>query len=239
MNQREAEDHFAVQAGLNLHWDDIFTAFSKPGAFKELTELSFANATIRNFDIVHIHHLPKLSILNLDHTGIGNEGVYLLIPLKYTLTQLHLANNVDIDNNAAYALMLFKRLAFLSIHDTAIDMVGVRQIALALEEDKRDMILKIPFICQEYLNTIDSKYFVDAAPPLIVNEHLCSQLSASTLKRNLEAHAVYNPTILSVGTRPELVFRLTELLRTRRLDKLVLKMVEAQDCDKENNPLEW
>lgn len=67
--------------------------------------------------------------------------------------------NVDIDNNSVYALLLLKNLVYLSIYDTAIDMIGVRQIACQLHEGSRRMNLRIPFICREYLDCMNQPLF--------------------------------------------------------------------------------
>ena len=61
-------------------------------------------------------------------------------------------------------------------------------------------------------------------PPLVVHEANCGQLSSYALKRNLEAHAARNPDILTSGTRLEMVHRLTEILKIRRLDRLAFDL---------------
>lgn len=106
----------------------IQTAFSSPNTFLSLTELSFSGTRVHDFDLIHIHHLPKLSILFLNNTGTGNEAVYLLIPLKRTLTQLTLATNPDIDSTSVPAILLLSKLCYLSIADTSIDMNGLRTL---------------------------------------------------------------------------------------------------------------
>ncbi|EDR00031.1 uncharacterized protein LACBIDRAFT_334517 [Laccaria bicolor S238N-H82] len=42
--------------------------------FLSLTKLSFRGTRVHDFDLIHIHHLTKLSILFLNNTGIGNEA---------------------------------------------------------------------------------------------------------------------------------------------------------------------
>lgn len=49
-------------------------AFGRPNSFTFLTQLSFSGTPLQNFDLIHIHHLPKLSTLLLNNTGIGNEA---------------------------------------------------------------------------------------------------------------------------------------------------------------------
>ena len=48
--------------------------FSLPNSFLFLSELSFNGIPLDDFDLVHIHHLPRLSTLRLNCTGIGNEA---------------------------------------------------------------------------------------------------------------------------------------------------------------------
>ncbi len=50
-------------------------------------------------------------------------------------------------------------------------------------------------------------------------------LSGSALKRNLAAHAVYNPNISTEGSQNDLANRLGKLLETRRSDLLVRKLI--------------
>ena len=48
--------------------------FSKPNSFLFLSELSLSDASLQDFDMTYIHHLPRLSHLWLSNTGIGNEA---------------------------------------------------------------------------------------------------------------------------------------------------------------------
>lgn len=75
------------------------------------------------------------------------------------------------------------------------------------------------------MSDVDSKYLSELKPPLVIHERSCSQLSVHALKRNLEAHATCNPDILTSGTRLEMVHRLTEVLKIRRSDKLVIDLL--------------
>jgi hypothetical protein len=65
------EPHHTVLSSL---LSDDKPAFSKPNSFAFLSELSFTGATISDFDLTHIQHLPKLSTLLLNNTGISNEA---------------------------------------------------------------------------------------------------------------------------------------------------------------------
>ncbi len=53
---------------------DFISVFSRPNSFIFLTQLSFSGSQIQDFDLVHIQHLPRLSVLYLDNTRIGNEA---------------------------------------------------------------------------------------------------------------------------------------------------------------------
>ncbi|EDR04059.1 uncharacterized protein LACBIDRAFT_331024 [Laccaria bicolor S238N-H82] len=121
--------------GLNLCGKDLFLVFSTPNTFLFLTELSFSGTRIHDFDLIHIHHLPKLSILFLNNTGIGNKPVYLLIPLKRTLTQLTLATNPNIDSTSVPTILLLSKLCYLSITDPSIDMNRLRTLAKRVDEE--------------------------------------------------------------------------------------------------------
>lgn len=81
---------------------------------------------------------------------------------------------------------------------------------------------------------IHSQYLEFPSPPLITNPQSCAQLSLAALKRNLEAHAACNPSILATGTRPEMVQRLSEILKTRKLDLLVKDMLSGNESGLEN-----
>ena len=76
---------------------------------------------------------------------------------------------------------------------------------------------------------IHSHYLVFPLPPLITNPEVSAQLSLAALKRNLEAHAACNPSILVAGTRLEMVERLSEISKIRKLDMLVKDMLSGDD----------
>lgn len=53
--------------------------FSKPNSFVFVSYIAIDNSPIADFDIVHIHHLSRLSVLSLCNTDIGNEAFVLLL----------------------------------------------------------------------------------------------------------------------------------------------------------------
>ncbi|KAH9481854.1 hypothetical protein JR316_0006384 [Psilocybe cubensis] len=229
--------------GLNLARDGIYSGISSSklvvqrrnnvlvfrhtDGFQTLTELSFAGIRINDSDIQHIQRLPRLSILHLNEVGIGNEGVFLLVSLKHTLTKLFLTANHEVNNDAVPALLCLNNLVFLSILDTGIDMVGLRRLAGHMHKEDHVMDIEIPFSCEAYVDNIASQYLLHPIPPLITNPHICSHLSSAALKRNLEAHAARNSSIVASGTRLEMIERLTKILETRLLDLLVVEMLDG------------
>ncbi|KAK0472062.1 hypothetical protein IW261DRAFT_1509903 [Armillaria novae-zelandiae] len=217
----------ADEDGLNIDGRDIFSVFSKPNSFLFLSFLSLSGTLVHDFDLVHIQHMPRLSALLLNNTGIGNEAVYIITSLKRTLTHLSVATNPDIDNDAIPALLLLSRLSFLSIQDTSIDMPGLRRLAEVINHERRIIDVEIPGACEHYIDNLHEKYLLDIQPPLIHRASLCSQLSGAALKRNLLAHAMCNPTILAAGTKAEMKERLEGILKVREMDILVAAMVAA------------
>jgi hypothetical protein len=49
----------------------VFTRLHSSG---HLSELFLSNTSLNDYDLVHIHFLPNLSILHLNNTGIRNEA---------------------------------------------------------------------------------------------------------------------------------------------------------------------
>lgn len=76
---------------------------------------------------------------------------------------------------------------------------------------------------------MNTQYLVDIQPPYISNPRICGQLTSTALQRNLEAHAACNPSIITSGTRAEMLKRLSDILTTRRLDMLVISMLEGNE----------
>ncbi|KAJ7698980.1 hypothetical protein B0H17DRAFT_317089 [Mycena rosella] len=215
--------------GLNLAGQGLLPVFSKPNSFLFLSELSFSGTRVQDFDLVHIHHLPRLVTLLLNNTGIGNEAVYHIVALKRSLLQLSIATNPHIDDDAVPALLLLSKLSFLTILDTSVDMPGLRRLAQVIFNDNRVIDIEIPSACEHYVDNMAAHYLVDPAPPLLDNAALVPDLSAAALKRNLAAHAARNPGIVAGGTKPEMVARLRCILETRTMDLLVRQMIQGGD----------
>jgi hypothetical protein len=52
----------------------VLTVLNKPNSFLFLTEIDFGGTRIEDVDLVKIGRLPRLAMVGLDNTGIGNEG---------------------------------------------------------------------------------------------------------------------------------------------------------------------
>lgn len=211
--------------GLNICGEEVIKTLGEPGCFEHLMELDLSKSLVLDFNLVHIHHLPKLENLSLSNTGIGNEAVYLLLPLKRTLKRLVLSVNPDITSESVPAMLLLDGLEFLSILDTGVDMVGLRLIAKTIYEESRTIDIEIPYACESYIDSLDSMYLVDIQPPLVTDPAICSSLPSAILKQNLIAHAEKNPRITTSGSKAELVARLEDILRRREMDLVVAQML--------------
>ncbi|KAH0585621.1 hypothetical protein H2248_008846 [Termitomyces sp. 'cryptogamus'] len=223
--------------GLNLS-GDILPTFNLPNSFLFVSELSLRDIPIDDFDLRHIHHLPRLATLLLDNTSISNQAIFLLVPLKHTLTQLSIGSNPAIDDDAIPAIILLLKLTFLSILDTGVSMPGLRRLARTIRDEERTLDIEIPSFCMEYLKELDHKYELHPHPPLIVLPEVCARLSAAALQRNLAAHKTKNSEILVTGGKAELAERLRSILEMRRMDLLVRDMIlgtkDSLDEEKEN-----
>lgn len=178
---------------------------------------------------------------------LNYSSVYLLVPLKHTLTDLTISTNPRIDNDAVPALMLLSKLAFLSILDTNITMTGLRQMANIVISEKRVVDIEIPLECEAYIDRtisyrsvgyfihtdrlleMDKKYAVDLPPPLASSPTACATMAVAALKRNLREHAQHNSAISAVGTRKEMADRLEMILIDRKKDLVVRDLLGPQD----------
>ncbi|KAJ8523104.1 hypothetical protein ONZ45_g388 [Pleurotus djamor] len=218
-------DVFPLENGLNVDCYDALQIFGKPNSYLFLAELSISGTPLRDSDIMHIHHLPRLTSLFLEETTIGNEAVFLLTSLKRSLAFLSVSYNPAINDDAVPAILVLAKLEYLSILGTGVKMPGLRKLASAALADRRPLRLDCPASCEKYISRLHTQYLVNPAPPLIVGPELCGQLSVAALKRNLSAHSEANPTIFAGGNKQEMVIRLRELLDRRRSDILVRDLV--------------
>ncbi|KAF9077320.1 hypothetical protein BDP27DRAFT_1312194 [Rhodocollybia butyracea] len=227
------------EGGLNMAGRAVWDILTRPHSFLFLTELSFNDTPLLNMDLVKLIGLPRLAILGLKNTGIGDEGVFHLTALKLTLTHLYLSNNPGITDDAVPALNLCiaSKLCYLGLVGTSIAMPGLRWMASLIHKEERVVDVEIPESCEHYIEGIPNFYLLHPQPPLITSPVLCPKLSAGALQRNLEAHAeVANKhqavagkaapsRIFTGGTKEEMCERLRELLVRREVDLVVWEMV--------------
>jgi hypothetical protein len=76
-----------------------------------------------------------------------------LVPLKRSLTQLSIATNPDINDDAIPAILLLSKLSFISILDTNIDMPGIRRLAKTIYDEDRIIDIEIPSACERYIDS--------------------------------------------------------------------------------------
>ncbi|KAI0346251.1 hypothetical protein BDW22DRAFT_1417564 [Trametopsis cervina] len=210
------------EGGLNLDSRDLFQVFLKRNCFPFLAEINLTGAEVHETDLLHLHGLPRLARLWLASTGIGNEAIFYLTPLKRSLTDLDIAYNSKIDDDAIPALLVLKRLQCLSFHGTCITMVGLRRLAKTLKEQRRDMEVEVPRRCEEYIRKTEKEYLVDLAPPLIADPDAVSSLTTAAIQRNLAAHA---HGLKSGDEDKYAAQRLRALLETREADLLARALV--------------
>ncbi|PCH42550.1 hypothetical protein WOLCODRAFT_72130 [Wolfiporia cocos MD-104 SS10] len=220
------------QEGLNMGAHDLLHVFTKPNSFLFLTELCMNNASLKDLDLTYIHHLPRLSRLWISNTGIGNDAIFHLVALKRTLSELAIEMNPLIDDDAIPALIALPMLWFLSFSDTSIGMPGLRKLAMAMKRRGDYPDLEVPRACEEYINNLHRKYMLFPQPPLIVDPAACATLSPEALRRNLAAHAAFNPDIHADGSASEMAERLANILKTREEDLVVRELGWLSDNNK-------
>lgn len=69
--------------------------------------------------------------------------------------------------------------------------------------------------------------------PLLTDPNICTSLSLTSLRANLAAHAVFNPSISLSGTKLDLVKRLSEILERREGDRVVKEVVWGYESEGE------
>ncbi|GBE90107.1 hypothetical protein SCP_1801310 [Sparassis crispa] len=211
------------EAGLNLGASDLLHVLKKPNSFLFVTDINLSDISLHDFDLTHIHHLPRLKRLWLSNTGIGNEAVFHLVALKRTLAELDLALNPHIDDDAIPALFALPKLRFVSLFDTSVRMPGLRRLAAA--RGGRALDIEVPRACEEYVDNMHRKYELRTLASLVVDPAECANLSPTALRRNLVAHAACNPKVFVGGTSEEMAERLESILMLRAADQRVREMV--------------
>jgi hypothetical protein len=205
---------------------------AKPHSFQCLTELDLSDAPLSDYDLTHIHHLPRLSTLLLNATGIGNEAcvpppspfpssrwsprsIFHLLTLRHTLSFLHLDDNPRITDDAASALILLSKLRFLSLIGTGLRMPGLRRFAL---HTPARVALIIPAACEAYLARLTPR--VASPDP--------ATMGVAALRKALAVHGAS-----AGGGKAEMVERLTEVLARTDEDWAVRAMLwgESEDED--------
>ncbi|KAK7678594.1 hypothetical protein QCA50_018466 [Cerrena zonata] len=224
------------EEGLNLDARDLLHVLSKPNSFLFLTEINLSGAQLQDGDMKQVHHLPRLARLWISNTGIGNEAIFHLVALKRSLTELDIAFNTDIDDDVVPALILLYKLRFLTLLDTRVGMPGLRRFCAAAIERPHTMEMEVPRQCEIYVEKMGSKYVLQPEAPLISDPNAVSDLSIAALRRNLAAHAQYNPEIATEGTQHEMAERLKILLSTREADLVVRNTLwKGEDGDDDSS----
>ena len=89
-------------------------------------------------------------------------SVYLLIPLKCSLTQLTLATNPGIDSTSVPAILLSKP-CYLSTADTSINMNGLRTLAKRVDEDGWFVDIEVLWVCEVCIDYMSFSFFSSLA----------------------------------------------------------------------------
>ncbi|PSS34015.1 hypothetical protein PHLCEN_2v1919 [Hermanssonia centrifuga] len=220
----------AEEDGLNFKARDMLHVFAKPNSFLFLSEINLNDVRLYDADLMHIHRLPRLGCLSLNNTGISNEGIFLLIPLKRCLVDLDIANNSLIDDDSISAILMLIKLQFIGLYGTAITMDGLRRIASHLKQTRRTMEVDVPEDCEEYIRNharteLPQQYWLVPASPLISDPTEALRLSSQALEQNLAAFAEFDQELLCDGSKTNMVKRLQDILETRRNDLLVRELV--------------
>ncbi|KAI0261118.1 hypothetical protein BC834DRAFT_1009126, partial [Gloeopeniophorella convolvens] len=195
--------------------------FGSLDCFCCLSDLNLEGIPLSDDSILYIHRLPGLSRLNLNCTGISDVGIFYIVALRRTVVTLSLRDNPGITDDSGPALSMLLHLKILDLCGTNVTMAGMRRLG----HFSSTLALDIPYECEAYLDTLHTQYLLSPLPPLITQPDAAPVLEFSALKRNLSAHAAYNPAVLTSGSKAVLCTRLTELLERRRGDLAVREMV--------------
>lgn len=150
-------------------------AFQKPNSFLFVSEISLSGASLQDFDVVSIHHLPRLSILWLNNTGIGTEAFVVifflviilpgstclrsrichLVSLRRSLIELYIGANPRVDDDVITPLLMLSKLSRLSVVDTGVSIQGLRRFAVSVDGEGR--VCPRIHVSPEWTNYLRSK----------------------------------------------------------------------------------
>ncbi|KDQ17076.1 hypothetical protein BOTBODRAFT_156441 [Botryobasidium botryosum FD-172 SS1] len=203
------------------------SAFLVPGGFSYVEEIVLSGVKLVDRSLVRIVNLPRLAILWLDNTGIGDEGVHYLAALEPTLEELLLCDNPRITDAAipTLSMLVAGSLRALNLRATGVGMPGIRALSKCIRDNDALVLVDIPEECEVYLHTLDTQYVVHPAAPLISDPRDVDALPTRALRINLQTHALQNTDISWQGTRRDLIDRLTTLLERRRDDFCARKAI--------------
>lgn len=88
-------------------------------------------------------------------TVFASHSIFHLVALKRSLTELDIALNPRVDDDAIPALITLPKLRFVSLFDTSMRMPGFRRLAVALRSrmDRERIQVEVPRECEEYLES--------------------------------------------------------------------------------------
>lgn len=81
----------------------------------------------------------------------SSTSVFLLVPLKRSLAELDLAFNSEITDDAFPALAILRKLRFLTLLSTRVEMPGLRTYCTNIRAHGRTMELEVPRECEIYI----------------------------------------------------------------------------------------
>lgn len=134
------------------------------------------------------------------------DSVFLLVSLKRSLIELDVAFNPSINNDAVPALIILRKLRFLTLLDTRITMVGLRILCSAVQGNKYPIELEVPRECEIYVERKFRYFPLHAFAKTLSNRNEHSVHSST----HCPAHIISFPCFLPLyeGTQ-------TQSLRTR------------------------
>jgi len=141
-----------------------------------VSEISLSDTPLQDFDIVSIHHLPRLSVLWLNNTGIGTEAFVMtiflmanlsgsirlrsrichLVSLRWSLTELYIGANPRVNDDVVTPLLMLSKISRLSLVDTGVSLRGLRRLAVSV--DGVGQAYPRVHVSLEWINYLSSEY---------------------------------------------------------------------------------